>query len=50
MENVGYLFAAFTIIWAIFFAYLILLHSRQRKLHKEIESLRGLMKERKLED
>ena len=50
MENAGYLFAAFTTIWAIFFAYLILLHNRQRKLRGEIESLRGVMKERKPED
>ena len=46
MENAGFLLAAFIIIWALFFGYLIFLHSRQRRLHREIESLQELLKEK----
>ena len=49
MENAGYLFAAFTIVWALFFGYLLLLSNRQKKLHREIESLKEAYKERETE-
>lgn len=47
MDNAGYFFAAFAVIWAVFFGYLILLFGRQRKLRKEIESIKDGLKERK---
>jgi len=40
MENAGYLFAAFTIIWALVFGYVLFLFNRQRRLRREIDSLK----------
>lgn len=40
MENIGYLFAAFAIVWALVFGYVLLLLGRQRKLKREIDSLK----------
>lgn len=37
----GYLFAAYSVIWAVIFGYVLYLYLRQRKLLREIESLRG---------
>ena len=44
MENAGYLFAAFTIIWALVFGYVLLLFNRQRRLRREIDSLKEALK------
>jgi len=49
MENAGYLFAAFTIIWAVVFGYLFLLFNRQRRLRREINSLKETFKEKEVE-
>ena len=46
MENAGYLFAAFSIIWALVFGYLFSLFHRQRKLSREINSLKEALKEK----
>lgn len=46
MENSGYFFAAFAIVWAVLFAYIFLLGSRQRQLKRKIESLKELLKEK----
>ena len=40
MENAGYLFAAFAIVWAVVFGYVLLLLNRQKKLRREIDSLK----------
>ena len=40
MENIGYLFTAFAIAWALIFGYVLLLLGRQRKLKQEIDSLK----------
>ena len=45
MENAGYLFAAFTLIWALVFGYVLLLFNRQRRLRREIDSLKEALKE-----
>ena len=39
MENSGYLFAAFGVIWAVVFGYILVLINRQKKLKREIEKL-----------
>ncbi|MFC1947088.1 CcmD family protein [Chloroflexota bacterium] len=39
MENLGYLFAAFTVIWAMVFGYILVLMNRQKKLKRDIEKL-----------
>lgn len=36
----GYLFVAYSIIWAVVFGYVFYLYLRQRKLLREIESLK----------
>jgi CcmD family protein len=46
MENGGYLFAAFAIVWAVTFAYVFLLYSRQAKLQREIQLLREELKKK----
>ena len=46
MENAGYLFAAFAIVWALVFGYVFLLFNRQRRLRQEINSLKEALKER----
>ena len=46
MENAGYLFAAFTIVWAVTFAYVLLLFGRQRKLRREIDTLKRALEEK----
>jgi CcmD family protein len=40
MENAGYLLAAFIIIWAVVFGYIIFMQLKQRKLGREIELLK----------
>ena len=39
MDNLGYLFAAFAVIWAVVFGYILVLMNRQKKLKREIEKL-----------
>ena len=46
MENAGYIFAAFAIVWAVIFGYLLLLFNRQRKLRQEIDSLKKELREK----
>lgn len=46
MENAGFLFAAFTVIWAFVFGYVLVLISRQRRLSREIESLKESLAEK----
>ena len=40
MENAGYLLAAFAIIWALVFAYVLVLQRKQKQLQKEINLLK----------
>jgi len=40
MENLVYLFAAYTVIWIALFAYLFNLSRRQDRLRQEMDSLR----------
>ena len=46
MENAGYLFAAFGIVWALVFGYVLLLVRRGRKLREEIESLKEALQKK----
>ena len=39
--NLGYLFAVFAITWALFFAYVLYIGSKQRVLQHEIAKLKG---------
>ncbi len=49
MENAGYLFAAFGIIWALVFGYVLSLFNRQRRLRREINLLKEVFKEKGVE-
>ena len=39
MENLGYLLAAYTIIWAIIFGYVVFMQRKQRRLQRQIDML-----------
>ena len=49
MENAGYFFAAFSIIWALVFGYVLFLFNGQRKLRREINSLKESLKGKETE-
>jgi CcmD family protein len=40
MENIGYLLAAYTVIWAVVFGYVLVMQRKQRKLQRQITLLR----------
>ena len=40
MENLSYLFAAYTAIWILVFAYLVRLQRREKTLRQELDQLR----------
>ncbi len=44
MQNAGFLFAAFAIIWAVLFGYVLVLIGRQARLRAEIAALREEVK------
>ncbi len=44
MENAGYIFAAFTIAWAVVFGYVLILFNRQRRLRREIDLMKEALK------
>ena len=48
MENASYLFAACTVVWAVVFAYVFILFNIQRKLKREIDSLKEAIRESKV--
>ena len=43
MENIGYLFAVFAIIWAVLFGYVFSLVRRQQQLRREIDLLKEML-------
>ncbi len=47
MENLGYLFAAFTIVWAVIFGYILSLLRKQRQLRRELDWLKERAKQGK---
>ena len=46
MDNSGYLFAVYSIVWVVLFAYVFFLINGQRKLRKEIEALKKTLEEK----
>ena len=46
MQNAGYLFAAFSVVWAGVFIYVLFLSGRQAKLRQEINSLKEELKDK----
>ncbi len=47
MENTGYILAAFIIMWALVFGYLMYLLNRQRRLLRDVESLKESLQDKK---
>ena len=41
LDNLQYLFAAYTAIWVVLFLYVNRLHRREKALWSEVEQLRG---------
>ena len=50
MENMGYLFAAYTLIWAIVFSYILFMQRKQRRLQGQIELLEKSLDKRTSDD
>jgi CcmD family protein len=46
MENSGYLVAAYTIIWAVVFGYLLYMQWKQRKLRQQLDRLRETLEKK----
>jgi CcmD family protein len=44
-STLTYLFAGYTSIWIVFFAYILRLRRRERELHQELELLRDQLAE-----
>jgi CcmD family protein len=49
MDNLGYLFAVFGIVWVLLFAYILILINGQKRLQKEIQALKMIIKEKELD-
>ena len=45
MENASYLLAAFAVVWAVVFGYVLLLLKRQKRLQRELDLLKGRLNE-----
>jgi CcmD family protein len=48
VENLGYLFAVYSIVWAVIFGYVLFLIKGQRRLRREIQRLGEALKEKGL--
>ncbi len=46
MDNLNFLFAAFTVVWGLIFLYITVLSRRNRALEREIEELREMLDRR----
>ncbi len=44
MKNLGYLFAAYSVVWLALFGYICLLYNQQCKLQQELEALSSKLK------
>ncbi len=42
-----YLFAAYTIIWVVLFAYIFSISRRQHKFHEEIDRLKQMLEKKR---
>ena len=50
MENLGYLFAAYTVIWIVVFGYILFMQRKQKKLQQQINLLEQSMDRQKTAD
>ncbi len=49
MENAEFLFTAYGVVWAVVFGYVLFLLSQQKKLRRDLDSLKEMIKERQVE-
>ena len=49
MENLSYLLAAFAIVWAVVFGYVLSLLQKQRQLQRELNSLKETLMKKEFE-
>ncbi len=47
MENLSYLLAAFAIVWAVVFGYVLSLLQKQRQLRRELDLLKETLTEKR---
>ena len=45
MENLFFLFVAYTAIWAVLFGYVLFMQRKQRRLQRELDSVKKSMGE-----
>ena len=50
MDNFGYLFAVYSIVWLVIFGFVLSLINRQNKLRKEINALKAMLAEKGLKE
>jgi CcmD family protein len=50
MDNLTYLVAAFAVIWALVFLYILYLARRQKALHQDLQSLEDRLRDLKLKE
>ncbi len=46
MQDAGYIFAAYTIIWIVLLGFVLAMINRQAKVRREIERLREIVKDK----
>lgn len=49
-NNLGYVFVVFTIVWGLFFAFMILLMRKQTRINSEISYLKQLLENKRTPD
>jgi CcmD family protein len=47
LDNLGYLFAVYSVIWIVLFVYVLFLLNNQKRLKREIDSLRKELEEKR---
>jgi len=50
MENLGYLLAAYTVIWAVIFGYVLFMQRKQRGLQRQIKRLQESVYKSEIDD
>ncbi len=46
MDNLGYLFAAYVVVWLLLFGYMFSIARKQKQLEREIEMLKDMHREK----
>lgn len=47
MQNAGYLLAAFSAVWVVWFGYVLFLLNKQKKLQQEVDHLKEALQSKK---